>query len=300
MPDGMMMLQRSESIALFQKFERYPPRRPLFADPERSTADRHPWLTAFERAPEQGITDLLAGYAEIGALGRLNPPEAAYALFNRLEADDPARQSLTPAIMAWLDKRRRQPPPEPAPKRQRWIAEIQDAFAIVHLLELVPAAIVLRRSVATWNIVTGDLVVSPSRDARAGFWWMLALTQPLVARAAPDINPFGLVPHWLAVCENAGGALPKHYLDIGLMGLRRLPDGETASVVPWMTGLAVWASAQRPTEAAFSAQWLGLKLQYPRTPNFWRDCVAEVLDDPMFAGQGLAAPAWWVCDPELR
>lgn len=300
MPDGSIMLQEMERVSEFRVLSRDPLLSRLFARPQTLAKDRHPWLATFERAPEQGLSDLLGGYADLGPLGRLNPPEAIHALFGHLGDEDPARRSLAWAVAVWLDKRMRQPPPDEAPKRQRWISELQDVFATVHVLALVSPAVLLRRAVASWNLKVADLSLSPSRDARAGFWWMLALTQPIVARHAPDIDSSGLVPHWLDVCENAGSEFPGYYLDIGLMGLRRLPDSVTASVVPWMTGLAAWALAQQPTQDEFSDRWLGLKLQYPRTPEFWRDCVDEVLADPLFTERGIAAPAWWACDPALR
>ena len=293
-----LLQERRQDLAVASSSPRNPVRS-VFPAARLQDPKRHAWLSTFETAPEQGIADLLAGYADIGPLSRLNPPEAAHRLFAGLSADDPARLSLGPAVQAWLDRRRRLVPPDEAPARQRWIAELQDAFAIVHLLALTGPAVAVRRDLATWNIAVADLTVSASRDARAGLWWMLAFTQPLVAQAAPEIDPLGLVPHWLWICENAGGSLPTHYLDIGLMGLRRLPDLPTASPIPWMTGLALWADAQRPTEAMFRTQWLATKTQYPRTPSFWKECVAEVLADPLFQEKGISAPAWWSCDSDL-
>lgn len=261
---------------------------------------RHPWLATFEHAPEAGFRDLVTGHAAIAPLNRLDPPEAANVLFRDLPADDPARLSLGWAILGWLEKRRQETPPEDDRNRRRWIREVRDAFDIIALLQVPEAAIALRRGFASWNAWVADLVAAPSRDARAGYWSMLAQTQSLTRTAMPLLDPFGLVSHWLSICENAGGTLPDYYLGIGLLGLRRLPDIGIGSELPWLTGLAWWADARRPTRDAFRTQWLALKFLYPRTPARWRELVGRVLSDPRFKGQGIVAPAWWDIDPDFR
>jgi hypothetical protein len=129
---------------------------------------------------------------------------------------------------------------------------------------------------------------------------MLAQTQPLTRTVAPSLNMLGLVPHWLWICENAGGTLPDHYLGIGLLGLRRLLDIGISSELPWLTGLAWWADGRRPSRDAFRAQWLALKFLHPRTPAHWRELVARVLSDSRFKGKGIVAPAWWDVDPDFK
>jgi len=283
----------------FASFEIPPPRSTLFAPPP-STPARHPWLLAFEQSPEAGFAALVAGQAPIAPYNRLDAPEAAQFLFGRLSADDPARMSLGWAILAWLNKRRQETSPESYPQRQRWIREVREAFDIVALLEVQDAALQLQRGFTAWNAWTADLVLAPSRDARASYWWMLALTQKLVSDADAGIDPFSLAPHWLWICENAGGKLPDHYLGIGLIGLRRLPDTEPGAEMPWLTGLAYWADAQRPSEAAFRTQWLALKSLYPRTQARWQELVALVLSAPRFRRQGVMTPGWWATDPAFQ
>ncbi len=257
---------------------------------------RHPWLATFERAPEAAFGDLVTGHAEIAPLNRLDAAEAANVLFGPLPADDPARLSLGWAVLSWLDKRRQEPPPADDPNRQRWIREVRDAFDIVALLQVAEPAIALRGGFASWNAWVTDLVLAPSRDARAGYWSMLARTQSLT----PALDPFGLASHWLWICESAGATLPDHYLGIGLLGLRRLPDTRFGSELPWLTGLAWWADARRPSSDAFRTQWLALKFLYPRTPERWRALVIRVLSAPRFQGQGVVAPAWWDIDPDFQ
>jgi hypothetical protein len=268
------------------------------ADPD--APPRHPWLATFEHAPEAAFGDLVTGHAAIAPLNRLDPPEAANVLFGDLAADDPARRSLGWAILGWLEKRRQQTPPEDDRNRRRWIREVRDAFDIIALLQVPEAAIALRRGFASWNARVADLVAAPSRDARAGYWSMLAQTQPLTRTAAPPLNPLGLASHWLWICENAGGTLPDHYRGIGLLGLRRLPDVGIGSELPWLTGLAWWADGRRPSRDAFRTQWLALKFLYPRTPERWRELFGRVLSDPRFKGKGIVAPAWWDVDPDFQ
>lgn len=296
MPDGGFIRLR-QSVA-FEHFNVAPPGLPRVRRPALSST-RHPWLTTFERSPEAAFGDLIAGHADIGALNRLDATEAANVLFARLPPDDPARLSLGWAILGWLEKRRQQTPPEDNPNRQRWIRELRDAFDIVALLQVEEPAVALRRGYAVWNAFVSDLVMAPSRDARAGYWSMLAQTQALVRKAAPMLDPFGLAAHWLWVCENAGGKLPDHYLGIGLLGLRRLPPTEQGGELPLLTGLACWADARQPPPDAFRTQWLALKALYPRTPERWRDLVAMVLSASRFQDKGIVAPAWWDIDPDL-
>ncbi len=304
MPDGgIQIVAQARSIAVSAALWVDSPQARLFtpvalADPD--APPRHPWLAAFERAPEAAFGDLVTGHAAIAPLNRLDAPEAANVLFGDLAADDPARLSLGWAILGWLEKRRQETPPRDDRNRHRWIREVRDAFDIIALLQVPEAAIALRRGFASWNAWVADLVAAPSRDARAGYWSMLAQTQSLTRAVAPPLNPLGLVSHWLWMCENAGGALPEHYLGIGLLGLRRLPDIGIGSELPWLTGLAWWADARRPSREAFRTQWLALKFLYPRTPARWRELVARVLSDPRFKAKGIVVPAWWDVDADFR
>ena len=260
---------------------------------------RHPWLAQFEDAPEAAFGDLLAGYADIHPYERADAPDAARMLFGPLDQDDRARKLLGPAILSWLEKRRKQQLPAARPKLQRQVREISEAFEIVGLLDVTDAAVGLRRRFILWNEWTARLVLSPARDARATFWRTLALTQKLVSEAAPQLDADGLAPMWQRICREAGARLPRHYLSIGLLGLRRLPKRDNASELPWIAGLAQWAIAQRPADAEFKAEWFGLKPLYPRAPERWRKLVANLLSAPTFKDAGIEAPAWWHVDPDF-
>jgi hypothetical protein len=303
MPDGGIQSVAQTRADAFDDATRLSPAGArLFSSPpllDPGGPPRHPWLKSFETDPRAGFDSLVTGHADIGAMGRLDITDAANALFGNLSSEDPARLSLGWAILDWLEKRRQDSPPRDTPGRQRWIREVRDALDIVAMLQIPESTIPLRRGFASWNAWVADLTDTPSRDARAAYWSMLAQTQPLIHARTP-IDPFGLVPHWLWVCENAGASLPDHYLGIGLLGLRRLPDTAAGSEMPWLTGLAYWADSRRPSRDRFRTEWFALKFLYPRTPARWRSLLARVLSAPRFKAKDIASPAWWDVDPDLR
>ncbi len=262
-------------------------------------APRHPWLATFERAPVQAFGDLLAGHARIPPYERADAPDAARMLFGPLPADDPARVALGPAILGWLQQRRREKPPAAPPRLQRWVREICEAFEIVALLDVADAAADLRRHYVAWNEWSARFVLSPARDAHAEYWRMLALTQPLLLRAAAVNQADALVPLWLDICRQAGDPLPRHYLEIGLLGLRRLPPSPAGSEAPFVAGLAHWGMAQDPPEREFLSEWRALKALYPRPPQRWRELIGRLLGAATFRDAGVEAPAWWRGDADF-
>jgi tetratricopeptide (TPR) repeat protein len=265
---------------------------------------RHPWLDLFVQAPVEMFGDLLAGYARIPPYERADAPDAARMLFGGLPKTDRAWRALGPAILGWLEQRRRATPPTGRPRQQRWVREICEAFEIVALLDVADAAATLRGQFVTWNEWAARFVLSPARDARAEYLRMVALTQPLVAALARQRDPNDLAPMWLEICRQAGAELPRRYLAIGLLGLRRLQQGTTGSDAPWVAGLAHWALARSPTNAEFQAEWLALKPLYPRTDGRWRELVGPLLATKLFKDADIKAPAWWRgdrdFDPMLR
>ncbi|MCU1348040.1 MAG: hypothetical protein JWO56_1070, partial [Acidobacteria bacterium] len=128
---------------------------------------------------------------------------------------------------------------------------------------------------------------------------MLALTQPMIEGTAPGIDQWGLAPLWQLICRESGGRFPAHYLDIGLLGLRYLPDHSGGSEVPWLSGLANWALARKPSPEDFKAAWFALKLLYPRAPHRWRKLVGDLLSTRRFADAGIHASAWWDIDNDF-
>lgn len=266
---------------------------------EHMAPNRHPWLAQFEKAPVEAFGDLLAGYAAIHPYERADAPDAAKVLFGPLDPEDGARQALGPAILSWLEIRRKEHLPAARPKAQRRVREICEAFEIVALLQVAEAAVDLRRHLLVWNDWVARLVLSTGRDARAEFWRALALTQKLAAEKEPAIDLNGLVPMWQQICREAGARLPRHYLSIGLLGLRRLSSADQGSELPWVSGLAQWAVARHPSDAEFKAEWFALKPLYPRAPESWRKIVAKLLSAPAFKDAEIEAPEWWRVDPDF-
>jgi predicted secreted Zn-dependent protease len=180
---------------------------------------------------------------------------------------------------------------------QRRVREICEAFEIVALVNVSDAAVDLRRRLVIWNDWISHLVISPARDARAEYWRTLALTQRLVAEAEPAIDANGLVPMWQRICREAGGRLPRHYLPIGLLGLRCLPKVDEGSELPWVSGLAQWALSQHPSDNEFKMEWLALKPLYPRAPDRWRRLVSKLLSAAPYREAAIEPPGWWSIDP---
>ena len=257
---------------------------------------RHPWLAEFESSPVAALEDLIRGHAAISPYERAEAPDAVRQLFGGLEDTDPARRALDEAIIYWIDERRRKPIPSNKRARGRIIREVSEVFEIVTALELRNAARWFfdhRLRLTDW---TARLVETPARDTRAAFLRTLALTQCIVTNDEAS----SLAPVWLDICRHAGDGLPNYYLDIGLLGLRRLPPMEQqTSECPWLAGLAHWALSRNPSGKEFMAEWRPLKRLYPRTPRAWRTEVAQLLGTRPFQDAEIELPGWWRGDQDL-
>jgi hypothetical protein len=256
-------------------------------------AARHPWIEVFAAEPVKAYDRFIRGYAEVSPYQRAEVPDAARMVFGPLAADDPVRTQLGIAITAWLNARRREPIPVDRRRRGRLIREVSESFEIIRALEPGTAAQWVHDNRIRLFDWTSRLVDSSARDARAAFLLTLAVTQAIV-------DGDDLTRLWIDLCREAGGALPSEYLDLGLMGLRRLPKmmHQTAEV-PWLAGLAQWAIARRPSEKQFAAEWLALKRIYPRQPGHWRQEIAALLRTKQYREAEIEPPAWWECDPEI-
>lgn len=254
---------------------------------------RHPWIGVFEADPSMAYDRFIRGYADTAPYERAEAPDAARMLFGPLTADDPARTMLGAAIIGWLDARRREPIPADRRQRGRLIREVSESFEIIRTLEPGGAAQWLHDNRIRLLDWTSRLVQSQTRDARAAFLLTLAVTQPVV-------DGEDLTRLWMDICREAGGALPREYLDIGLMGLRRLPKvAHQTSEAPWLAGLAQWAMAREPSGQEFAAEWLALKRVYPRQPGQWRKEISALLRTKQYRDAEIEPPAWWACDPQM-
>ena len=264
--------------------------------------DRHPWLDAFLADPASELDDLLSGHARIGPYESADAPDAARLLFGGLPEEDEARSVLDRALLEWLDSQRAGGIPElDRLPLERWIRKVSEAFEIVGLLMLPRSSLDFRRRFVVWNSWADRLAVAAQRDGRYTLWRTLALTQRRVARAEPTANPFALEPLWLRICEHAGNTFPSHYLAVGLLGLRMLPEREgTPSERPWITGLGRWAIGQSPLVTEFSQQWWALKGLYPRMPSYWGRAIQETLLQSSTKEMPDELKDWWRQDVSVK
>jgi hypothetical protein len=258
---------------------------------------KHPWLAVLEASPQQAVADLMAGYAAVFPYTRADAPDVARMLVGHLPADDPARKAMATGLFSWLEEKRFDPLPADPARLQDFVRQVSEAFEIISLVGLVEPALKLREQYVRWFEWAERLNLAPSRDARASYLRMLANTQLIVADhiAAPD----ALAPFWMRLCRSAGSTYPKRYLQIGLLGLRRMPSAIERGDSPWMAGLAVWALAQKPTDHAFLRAWRPMKRLYPASPKKMRQRVFNVLSQKMFADAEIQPPGWWANDPDF-
>lgn len=260
--------------------------------------DRHPWIDAFVADPAAELDNLLAGHASIAPYESADAPDATRLLFGGLPDDDEALGALDRAVNEWLDSQRLGGVPEIDPlSLERWVRKVSEAFEIIGLLKLTHCSSDLRKRYVVWNSWADRLAVSAQRDGRHAFLRTLALTQRIVAEAESTVNPFALESLWLHVCEQAGTGFPEHYLGVGLIGLRMLPEREGApSERPWMAGLVRWAVGQKPPAKAFSRHWWALKALYPRMPSYWRSALTETLQQSSAEQMLSELKDWWLQD----
>lgn len=264
---------------------------------EKIDMQRHPWLEKLEASPHDAVSDLMAGYAAIFPFNRADAPDAARMLFGHLPSDDPARGALESGMHSWLEAKRNEDLPFEPAKLQDFVRQVGEAFEIISLIELTVPALMLRQQYVRWFEWASRLNLAPSRDARAGYLRMLANTQSIVAERIRD--PDALAPFWMRVCREAGSIYPKSYLQIGLLGLRRLPGAIERGESPWIAGLAAWAKENSPSNKEFMRVWLPIKRLHPASPKVLRGRVFDVLSQKFFADSDIVPPGWWASDPDF-
>lgn len=263
---------------------------------EQIDAKRHPWLETLEASPDAAVTDVMAGYAAVFPYTRADAPDALRMLIGHLSADDPARAALASGLMNWLQEMRQQDPSKDPAFLQDHVRQVTEAMEIISLLELVEPAIELRTQYVRWFEWVSRLNMGPSRDARASYMRMLAITQPVVAEYISE--PDALAAFWMRICRESGSIYPKSYLQIGLLGLRRLPGALDRGETPWIAGLAAWALVQDPTDKQFLRAWRPIKRLYPASPKILRRNVFNVLSQRPYADAEITPPGWWANDTD--
>ena len=251
-------------------------------------APRHPWLADLVLAPEAEIRALVGGYADIGPFGRDEPADAAVSLLFGLAADDPARMAFDTGCLALLDRLRDAIPAAGDDRYERFVARLDRLLAVIRRTEPERTVRALHTQYARWYRAVETLAVDRNLDPRREFWRLLALTQD----AAPQ--PRQYLPLWLDICAEAGpnGRYNDTYLDIGLLGLRRLPltADDDSNEEAACHGIARWAARQLPSRPVFEARWNEIEAAYPRAPDYWPDLVQDTI---AAHPESFPAAVWW-------
>lgn len=263
--------------------------------------DPHPWLDQFQKDSLNQLDRLLNGRGRIAPYDGADAPDIARLLFGGSSPHDVYRTLLDETLLTWLNARRIEGLPSLNSLQQAaWVRAIASAFEIVGLLKLTRCATQFNREFLLWNSWAQRLAISPQRDGHYTFLRTLALTQKLVNTDGRD-GAFAFEPFWLRLCSQAGENLPAHYLEIGLLGLRFLPErSEAPSEGPWINGLARWALHQQPPISDFSKQWWALKAQYPRMPAYWRATLSQTLGQKIFDEFPPDIKDWWLRDVGVK
>jgi len=267
-----------------------------------SAPTRHPWLATLIARPAMELRALLDGYADVAPYGRAEPADAAASLLHGVAGDDPARIAFDQACGETMATLR-------ADLSRASGEEYEQLALVLDRLLTAIGRVRPRQTIADlharylfWFRMVEAATIDDGLDVRREFWRLLALTQDL---AGPGVQPRRLMPLWLELCAEAGplGLYDETYLDVGLIGLRRLPLGTADSSTEEAVchGVARWAARQQPGKQVFLARWQEIESAYPRSPDYWPDLVADVIAaTEAYLSQaterrttGFPAAAWW-------
>lgn len=194
----------------------------------------HPWLSAFQDDPNERFDRIVRGVELIRPYGRADALTVIPSLFSPLELADPLSGLLDNAAKDWILRWRQKSPDERvAYGFRRYVRDAVTALRLVQLVNLTGTRSMLRDHFLDYLRWVDPLVITSSLDPRAAFWFALAEEQV-------DQQFLFL---WLRICREVGdNVLPPHYLNIGLLGLRRLPLEEEDRLQRVATGIATWAA----------------------------------------------------------
>lgn len=189
------------------------------------------WADELRHAPQQAVTDLLRGAADIGSFERASAHEFLLAVLPRnsrnvsntllgeprsgatetdTTADLPA--CLDTGLSAWLLTQREAPLP-PARKLGAYAAQVCEALQWPLYFALPQTRTVLQAERTLWLQWLGSLTLSAYRDPEYDYWQVLA------AQQADDQLQF----FWQSFVVEAGRTRSVRYLNLGLLALARLP-----------------------------------------------------------------------------
>ncbi len=239
------------------------------------------WAEALSSDPGTAISSLLEGRGARGAFQLAEPADfladllAQQALRSRRDA---LVETIDGALIEWLEERSTWPPDRIARFGTRaYVAEFSDALAVVARLPLSSSPARLIDDVAIWDNRFRSLRWPDDIDLLRQFDLALAQHQ----------RDERLAARWFASCEEAAWAGPywQDGLEIGLLGLRKIPDPTKVQPERLVaTALARFAalSSQRGTDsselrAEFRRHVSTLTVLYPRHHSHWKQTWASAL-----------------------
>ncbi|MBF0325251.1 MAG: hypothetical protein HQL42_09270 [Alphaproteobacteria bacterium] len=239
---------------------------------------RHPWLDKLIENADKAIDRLLRGRAYLPGLQRASAGEALMVLLGDLADDAPERALVDGALTRWLDTQSRADDDliQQAGGTDHFIREAAEGLFVLWRLNMPHSQDWFRREFPRLLRWAETFPVHPAFDL--GKAVLLA-----AARTQTDDSWRSL---WFEVCEAAAARRLRHRLDIGLLGLARLPGtdgpGPSAAVV---AGLARWAAALPATDQAkaeLKTEWRALRGAFPRAPTFWRGQWQAIRDNDRY------------------
>ncbi|WP_298331583.1 tetratricopeptide repeat protein [Asticcacaulis sp.] len=257
---------------------------------EPATSLEPSWLDLFAANPTGELSALLAGYARIFPLDRLEPSTILIEQFGTLPEADPLRARLDGAILELLGRFRRATP-EQAERHgtARLIQQANEMFLAAGRLRLPQVLAAVGRDFNGWSAWAKRLRLADYRDARLGLWRMVARNQDLAGLGR------SLAAHWINLCGEVGvGHLSRAYLPVAFDGLHDLPprDGAVDSIDDLLTGVARWARhLARDRQEDFLVVWAGLSGRLGLTPSDIQGRVTDILSNPSLAALPFAG--WW-------
>lgn len=196
------------------------------------------WAEQLRKAPEQAVTDLLRGSADISPFERLEPHEFLLAVLPRSSrlvtsrllgeplsdstqnepyGDLPAH--LDAGLVAWLHNKRCATPPTPR-KLAAHVAQVCEALQWPLYFTLPNTRAALQNERWQWLQWLRSLTLSAYRDPEYDYWQALATLQ----------TDDALQYHWQTFVVDAGRLRSLRYLNLGLLALARLPLAEDDSL----------------------------------------------------------------------
>ena len=235
------------------------------------------WQSFFEEYPFDALDLLLLGRAYMGILNRSDTNEILYRLFHtRTKAQ---LDILDDAIKEWFVKYWELTPPSIS--IQRWNEVLRNAFSTVIRLNLAKTQTWLFENYQQARVWLYGLYLGPDSDPEADLLRLLALSQ----------RDQSLLPLWMRLCRLEEDR-PLHFADIGLLGLRKMPDvnGEPhgdihSAVFRNIIDLARAIDKQvRPKNAGKEFWFMKVReimARYPRSTQYWADhFFSDLVSDP--------------------